>query len=378
MQILHYCARIRLQDGGVVSSVIDLAQSLSHVGASVTLMATQGDDWPIGGIVQTMQTGSFDRPPIRFSSKRLAVIRPHIEQSDVLHLHTPWEPANLQLARIARQCHTPYIVSIHGMLDRWVMKKSNFKKRLFLRLGGRNMLHNAAAVHCTCMAEADQVKRWIPKANIATIPLVFDPSEYLDPPSTSDPDKHWPPRASERPVILFLSRLHPKKGVDRLIRAAAIVTATHDARFIIAGCGSAAYEQELRLLVEELRLHSHVDFAGFVEGDRKISLYRATDVFVLPASQEHFYLALPEAMACRVPVVTTRGVDIWSELQESGGALIIDDDPASIAKAILQLLADPTRLTEMGLAGQRWVTQTFSGNAVTSKYMKLYREAINR
>ena len=379
MQILHYCARLRLEDGGVVRAVLDLTAALVSGNKSVTLMATLGDDWPLAELgVQTMQTGTFDRSPIRFSAKRLASLKSHIEQTDVLHLHTPWEPANLQLARIARQCGTPYIVSIHGMLDDWVMKTSALKKRLFLRVGGRKMLQKAAAVHCTATAEATQVKRWIPKANIVVVPLVFDPSDYLDPPPTSDPDKHWPIGNSPRPVILFLSRLHPKKGVDRLIRAISIVTETHDVRLIVAGSGDPNYELQLQALVEEVQLGSHVEFVGFVEGDRKTSLYRIADMFVLPTSQENFGLVFPEAMACRVPVITTRGVDIWPELEESGGALIIEEDVASIAAAIIQLLDDATQRKQMGEAGRTWVGSTFTGDAVVNRYTDLYRKAINR
>ena len=376
---MHYCARLRLEDGGVVRAVLDLTSALAQGGKSVTLIATEGDNWPESGTgVQTLQSGSFDRWPIRFSPKRLSEIRQHIEQADVLHLHTPWEPANLQLAKIARSCGTPYVVSLHGMLDDWVMKTSNMKKRIFLKLGGRKMLRHASAVHCTAQAEVTQVTKLIPKSTLVVIPLVFDPSEFLDPPPTSDPDKHWPPRETERPIILFLSRLPPKKGVDRLIRAASLITAARNARFIIAGSGDATYDRQLRSLAEELQLGSNIDFVGFVEGDRKTALYRAADLFVLPTSQENFGLVLPEAMACGVPVITTKGVDIWPELEESGGAMIIEEDAVSIAKAIDHLLVDPEKRSAMGCAGRAWVESTFGGDAVANRYIDLYRRAINQ
>ena len=131
MKILHYCARIRLVDGGVVRSVLDLTSALSRSGTSITLMATDGKDWPsCHSGVETMLTGEFDRSPLRFSVKRLRYIQDHIEQADVLHLHTPWEPANRQLAKIARACCTPYGISIHGILDDWCMKHRSFKKRI--------------------------------------------------------------------------------------------------------------------------------------------------------------------------------------------------------------------------------------------------------
>ena len=379
MQILHYCARLRLKDGGVVRAVLDLTTALAQRGKTVTLMATEGNDWPESDTkVQTVQSGPFDRWPIRFSRKKLTQIRRHIEQADVLHLHTPWEPANIQMANIARACGTPYVISIHGMLDRWVMRTSTLKKRLFLSLGGRKMLHKASAVHCTAQAEVTQIIRLIPKSTLDVIPLVFDPSNFLNPPPTSDPDKHWPQGGLDKPIILFLSRLHPKKGVDRLIRAAVPIVEAHNARFIIAGNGTTNYNKQLRALVKELNLISAIDFVGFVEGDRKTALYRAADIFVLPTSQENFGLVLPEAMACSVPVITTKGVDIWPELEESGGAIIIDDDIESITNAIRLLLSDDEKKSMMGQSGRKWVDSVFSGDAIVNRYIDLYRKSINQ
>ena len=117
---------------------------------------------------------------------------------------------------------------------------------------------------------------------------------------------------------------------------------------------------------------------GFIEGDRKTALYRAADLFVLPTSQENFGLVLPEAMACGVPVITTKGVDIWPELEESGGALIIEDDVESIASSMRVLLDDSEKRSSMGASARAWVAATFSGDAVANRYIDLYRKAINR
>ena len=324
MKILHYCAHIRLESGGVVRAVLDLTEGLSKAGKDVTLLATEGDDWPHHHSgVQALRTGSFDRAPIRFSQERLNFLREHIEQADVLHLHTLWDPANMQLAKIARACDIPYIVSIHGMLDDWSMKQRNLKKRLYLLCGGKSFLQKSAAIHCTAEAEESQVTKWTPRGKHVVIPYVFNPSEYLQPPPTSDPDKYWPQRGEKKPVVLFLSRIHEKKGVENLLQAAAKINAIHAVRFIIAGSGDPTYERSLHTLVSKLNIEHCVEFVGFVTGDRKTALYRATDIFALPTSQENFGIVLPEAMACGIPVITTKGVDIWSELDRSGGATIV-------------------------------------------------------
>ncbi|MDP7005843.1 MAG: glycosyltransferase [Phycisphaerales bacterium] len=379
MKILHYCSRIRLEDGGVVRAVLDLTTSLAKSGKSVTLMATEGEDLPKKETgVQTILTGSFDRAPIRFSTNRLNSIKDHIQQSDVLHLHTPWEPANVQLAKIARSCDIPYVVSVHGMLDDWCMEQKGLKKRIYLQLSGRKFLQKAHAIHCTAEAEVTQVKRWTPRGKHVVIPLVFDPSEYLDPPPTSDPDKYWPTREENLPIVLFLSRIHEKKGIEKLLRAASAINTTHKARFVIAGCGEPEYEKSLQKLSNDLGIDQHVNFVGFVEGDRKTSLLRSADIFALPTSQENFGLVFPEAMACGVPVITTKGVDIWPELEKSGGAIITDGSVDQITSSIIQLLDEISIRTKMGDAGKKWVEETFAGETVVNRYIDLYRKIINQ
>ena len=154
--------------------------------------------------------------------------------------------------------------------------------------------------------------------------------------------------------------------------------ALHQVRFIIAGSGDSTYERSLHALVEKLGVQDHVEFVGFVNGDRKTSLLRASDIFVLPTSQENFGIVFPEAMACSIPIITTKGVDIWPELEESGGAFIINEDAESTANAIIQLLDDDALRTKMGVAGRKWVAKTFTGNTVVNRYIEMYRQAINQ
>ncbi len=112
-----------------------------------------------------------------------------------------------------------------------------------------------------------------------------------------------------------------------------------------------------------------------VRGIEKISLYQACDLFVLPTHQENFGLVLPEAMACGTPVITTRGVDIWPEL-ESGGATIVDGTPEAIARAIKDLLSDPEALAARGERARRFVCDWLNPTDLAARYEAMYRDAI--
>ncbi len=383
MKIVQYMSRIRLEDGGVVRAVLDLCGALAARGHDVTLLAGDSSDvpstWRSGGDglprVHTVQgrAGLLPRltQPATLDARRI------IHQADVLHLHVPWDPICVQLGRIARQAGVPYLVGIHGMLDDWSMKQKALKKRLYLAIKGRRFLEQAAVVHCTAQAEREQSKKWYPNGRPVVLPLIFDLEEYVDLPG---PQLARQALASvfpstDQPVLLFLSRLHPKKQVDLLIEAASELRRRGVAfKLLIAGTGDEPYEAQLRELVKERALMEQVAFVGFVTGKEKVSLYQAANLFVLPTHQENWGFVLLESLACGTPVITTKGVDIWPELESTGGAVIAEASPDAIADAIVELLADDQRRQSMGVKGRDWVLQNLTVERVLDRYEQLYRE----
>ena len=133
----------------------------------------------------------------------------------------------------------------------------------------------------------------------------------------------------------------------------------------------------MKSLTTELNLGDCVEFVGFVEGDRKTALLRASSLFVLPTSQENYGLVFPEAMACGLPVITTKGVDIWHELEQSGGAIIIDGSKEQLVSSIISLLEDDSTRMSMSNAAKLWVTDTFTNDTVVNRYIELYRRLMN-
>ena len=381
MKILHYERCLRLELGGVVRAVLDFCQGQAEAGEDVTLAAADATDapeaWKRGDPgcptvveVPTRRVGGLYHGAGKEQMKAL------VADCDVLHLHSMWGLYNNQLARIARSLDTPYIASIHGMLDDWCMAQKGLKKRLFLALGGRAYLEGAHAVHCTAKAELDQSRTWFPGGHGVVIPLIFDLSEFSSLPGPEAAHRAIPVTAGETPILLFLSRLHYKKGVDLLIKAAELLEQRGiTCHVIIAGTGDEVYTRKLEALVAQRRLENLVSFTGFISGIEKISLYQAADLFVLPTSQENFGFVLFEALAAGTPVLTTRGADTWPEMEASGGAIIVEPDASALADAAATLLADPDRRAEMGRNGRDWVLQNLDNTAITKSFQDLYAEA---
>ena len=383
MKIVQYMSRIRLEDGGVVRAVLDLCGALAARGHDVTLLAGDSSDvpstWRNGGDglprVHTVQGRVGPLP--RLTQSATLDAQSIIHQADVLHLHVPWDPICVQLGRMARQAGVPYLVGIHGMLDDWSMKQKALKKRLYLAIKGRRFLEQAAVVHCTAQAEREQSKKWYPNGRSVVLPLIFDLEEYVDLPGAQLARQAFASvfPSADQPVLLFLSRLHPKKQVDLLIEAAGELRRRGVAfKLLIAGTGDEPYEAQLRELVKERALTEAVAFVGFVTGKEKVSLYQAAHLFVLPTHQENWGFVLLESLACGTPVITTKGVDIWPELESTGGAVIADASPNAIADAVVELLADDQRRQSMGVKGRDWVLQNLTVERVLDRYERLYRE----
>jgi glycosyltransferase involved in cell wall biosynthesis len=382
---VHFIEAIRSELGGVVSAVVDVCQAVASRGHRIIVATCDGADAPAQW--RSAAAGSpqlVELPPSPLTGKLIgaagvARFAQLLNEVDVAHLHTPWSLGNYQLSKTLRSAQIPYVVSVHGMLDHYSMQKKSLKKHAFLRLGGWRLFRDATAVHFTAEEERTQALHYIPGADRAVVePCLVDLSPYDRLPGPELALQTFPQLSAEGPRLLFLSRVHPKKGVDLLIRAAAALRgAFPELQVFIAGPGDDGYLDELRALATELGIGASTHFLGMVRGETKLSLYQAADVFVLPTHQENFGIVLPEAMACGLPVVTTRGTDIWRELQQ-GGVSIVDANPSEIAAGVAEILRNPAKAAAMSVQGAAFVRQWLDADRLAARYETLYRDAIAR
>jgi len=380
MKILHYLTNVDLRSGGVVRAVLDLCDCLSELDLNITLAYCCADE-------ALNERASFhpfqvdSRPNFlgRFSRNALAKLDALVRSSDVVHLHAPWDPANLHLARLCRKHRVPYVVSPHGMLDDWSMNVRYLKKVTYLHLVAREFISGAQLVHCTAEEEARQAGKRLFGAPTAVIPLALDLKPYGDLPGTALAEELLANTPAEGFRVLFLSRVHPKKGVEYAIEALALLRSSGIlVSLIIAGPGEQRYMKKLKGLAHKRSVDDCCHFVGSVHGAVKLSFLQLGHVLVLPTAQENFGLVLPEALAAGLPVITTRNVAIWRELERSQGARIVDRTAHAFAAAIRCLQSDPDRRATMGQLGRDWATRQFSGVEIAQRYEAMYRQAIQR
>lgn len=382
MKITHYFCKMRLKDGGPVRGVLDLTAAMKRLGHDVKLVTTDdtdvpdawkhtNDEWPsVQRLAEPAIGGAYFAPTQR------GMLREAFAGSDVVHVHGVWTPANTQIARVCRKLDIPYVWSLRGTLDDWCMGERGLKKRLYLALGARSALEHAAMCHLTAEDERRQSHKWFPRGRCNVIPNLLDLNIYAELPGPEEAQETFPQFKTGRPVALFLSRLHYKKGIPLFFDAMERLRAEGvDIALLLAGSGDPAYEQELTRAIADRNLDDRIFLIGFVSGDRKLSLYQAADLFVLPTSQENFGFVLFEALACGTPLITTKGVDTWPELESSGGAVIIDTEADQLADALKALLGDPERLDTMGKAGREWVNEFLDPGTLAARFEQMYEQA---
>jgi len=383
LRIVHYSPVMRIEMGGVVRAVLDWCTVMAARGHEVILVTCDASQLPADwngadGKPKVVAIPGGRRPNGLVGPAAVRAWDKLLSPGTVIHLHTPWTASNMQMSWRARRRGVPYIVSIHGMLDDWSMRQRTLKKRFFLAAGGRHYLSAAARNHYTAVAERDQARKWIPGGRPAVIPCLVDLSPYRQLPGPQIAQAKFG-IDNATPTLLFLSRLHEKKGVHTLIDAAAQLRRRGRAfRLIIAGAAAPAerdYEMGLRDQVHRLGLQETVAFVGLVTGLEKISLYQASDLFVLPTHQENFGLVLIEAMVCGKQVLTTRGTDIWQEIASAGGA-IAENSADAFADAIARLLEDRTALAESGQRARQWAMRWLDMDRVAAEYEQLYAQVL--
>lgn len=384
MKICHAFTRM-LEDegGGLARSLFTLVHGLADRGHEVTLATASDSEFP--GLWEATGHDGLTVAPLPppspgveiFHRNALRHLEELFESADVLHLHGMWRLAAHQMAAHARRVDKPYVLTVHGRLDDWCMRQRGFRKRFFHLLFDRRNLAGAERVHVTAKAEAEQASRWIPHRRISIIPYLTDGNGLRHPPDPEIFLRAHPEVDPTVPSVLYLSRLHPKKGPDILIDAIGMLRRRGTrCRLLLAGSGDPAYVAALRARAAE-RVPDAV-FLGLVSGREKHSLFAFADLLALPTSQENFGLVITEALSQGTAVLTTHGTDIWSEVEAGGGALLVERNAAAFADAIEQMLRDRERLRDMGIAGRRWVRHWLDPNELLGRYEQMYEEAVSR
>ncbi|MEM6393592.1 MAG: glycosyltransferase [Planctomycetota bacterium] len=396
MRIVHLIPSLDPQQGGPPRVAAALAAATATLGHEVSLIAYTPHDRLDATRLAYQDTPGLDDvvqltpEPLRRSAA-LPLAKPHrlydgvlltwLNAADIVHLHGLWEHHVFHASKAARQTRTPYIITPHGMLDPWSLQQKRLKKKLALALGYRRMLNHAAGLHLL----NDDEQRLIEPLKLRTPTFILPNGIFLDeidspPPEDATPENLTPDDTSEAvptlppgtPYILFLSRLHFKKGLDILAEAfVRVAEARPEIHLVVAGPDGGA-QAGLEQAIADAGLSDRVHLPGLVVGRDKINLIRGARLFCLPSRQEGFSMAITEALACATPVVITDACH-FPEVAEHDAGRVTSVEPEPIAQAILETLASPEAAVQQGQRGRALVEARYTWPQIAQRLVEQYR-----
>lgn len=384
MKVLHIIPSISPLRGGPSVAVLEMAAAQRHLGIDAAILTTN-DHGP--GINPEMPLGEWfkqDEVPIlafpRWSPQwglfREFAISPNLSlwltsnigNYQILHVHALFSwPCTTAMA-IARRVGVPYVIRTIGQLNHWSLNQKAVRKRIFLHLIERRNLSGAAALHFTTKEEQVQARDLDIATRSWVIPLgVSVHEEHVD----------SPPRNERPTTFLFLSRIHPKKQLERLIEAFWLLQQRlPEASWLlrIAGNGDPDYLSRLRRQVRTLGLEDRCQWLGFLEGDAKWKALQDADWFVLPSASENFGIAAIEALAAGTPPILSPEVAVAADIAAATAGQVSSSEPKQLVLILETALSGPT--PEMRASARTLAATKYSWSAIANQLHQAYLEVV--
>ncbi|MDE2464400.1 MAG: glycosyltransferase [Alphaproteobacteria bacterium] len=391
MRILHVISTMAPSSGGPTAVMAGLLPAQVHDGLDVVLCTTDRDNPSSkrldaasvhGRLAPAIATHVFpaEMPSLLISRALRAWLRRNIDHFDLVHAHGLYRFPSTYAVRLARRCGVPSVICPHGSLDPFLYRQSArsvLLKRLWERWFDLPNLHGASAIHYTTEDERQRAAFLKLRAPSFVVPIGLDWSRYAGLPARGAFRAKL--GIGDSPLVLFLSRLNFKKGLDLLVPAFAQVRARFpDAVLALVGPDNEGYGAKVRGWVMEHGLQDAVRFVDYIEGEQVLQAYVDADVFALPSYTENFGMVVAESLACGTPVVISDQVNIHGEVSGAGAGLITRCDAGEVAEALCTLLGDAPRRRVMGAAGRALVQRQWTWDVVASQLTAEYETIIAR
>ena len=331
MKILHVISSLNPVGGGPAETLRQFIPVLIDMGHELTTVSLDPEDalWieNFPGTVVALEPGHTN---YQYSPHLVPWLKQHACRFDVVVVRGIWQYHSFAVWRALRGSRTPYVVFTHGMLDPWFKKQyplKHLKKWLYWPWAEYRVLRDASAVLFTSEEECRLAREsfWLYYCNERVVSYGTS-----TPPQNHEHQKDTFtaafPKTKGKRLILYLSRIHPKKGCDLLIQAFTAVAARDEAlHLVMAGPDKTGWRLKLEVLARALGIQDRITWAGMLSDDLKWGAYHSAEVFILPSHQENFGIVVAEALACGVPVLISNKVNIWREVLKDQAGMVADD-----------------------------------------------------
>lgn len=382
MRVVHLHNRFDQAAGGIVAALDGMARAQVNAGLDVGLLVTPrvGEDTSlcdrlIDDGVDVKVIGPCTTP-LRLHPSLRPAIEAAVAGADVIHLHGVWEQVQHLGARIAHRHGVPYLLSPHGMLDPYNLRSKYLKKRLYRLWRLQKDLNQAAAVHCTTRTEADLAAPLLQRTEPLVESLGVDLREFQNLPTPGTFRQRFGLTDNQR-IVLFLSRIHAKKGLDVLVPAFA-KAAVEDTVLVIAGPDDGGHQAVIEKLVAQHGLQGRVHFPGMLYGRQRIEAMVDAEVFALSSYQENFGIVVVESLASGTPVLISDQVNLHGEVTAADVGEVATTDVDRFADMIRRWMTDDARRRSATKRTRPYALGNYDWEVIARHWVDHYRHVVDR
>ena len=392
MKVLHIIPSVAAVRGGPSQAVIEMVRGLRSQDVDAEIVTTNDNgkdllDVPLYELTDRLE--EYANVPIRFFprfSPNINAVREfafsgalttwlwqHITEYDLVHVHAIFSYASTIAMAIARIKNVPYINRPLGQLCEWSLQQSKLRKQIYLNVIERSNLLHSKLLHFTAEQEKTEFNQL--GLNILNFILphgVYVPTPILDAKTQVRKILHI---TDQRPIILFMSRIHPKKGLEYLILALSKLK-EYNFVLVIAGSGAPDYVNQIKDLLKTHDICDRTHMIGFVKSETKNLYLQGADIFALTSHSENFGIAAIEALAAGTPVLITDGVAIAPMVKEQAIGYVTKLDVEAIASIIQEFFDHPDIAKQKGDRATLYIAEHYSWAKITRRLMAVYENLL--
>ncbi len=378
--VIHVTTSISREGGGLFESVRNLSQATIKHGVNIEILGVNdAHTCEDTGRWQPLKVSVYPHfGPRRFAwapglSRHLAA-----SAAEIVHLHGVWQYPTVAVLRWARRTRMPYLVSPHGMLEPWALRRSRYRKAVVNWIFQNACLQGATCLRATAPSEVESIRL----AGF-TNPVAMIRNGV---PFPARLPARQPARGRGRKRALFVSRIHPKKGLlnlvaawDRIVKAEKLKQRAEEWELVLVGPDECGHLAEVMGAVRARGLEKDILYGGEIWDEAgKLACYTDADLFVLPTFSENFGLVIAEALSCGVPVITTRATP-WEELETRQCGWWIETGEEPLVRALRVAMTTPLEtLREMGLRGRSLIETNYSWKEPGRQMAEVYEWLVGR
>ena len=363
-KIYHFISDVNSQEGGLSRAVLGI---LSNIKSHMYLI-TNEEKLDLKFLEENFKGKKYLINNFSLIFKTFFLKKLDIKKDDkiIFHIHGIWKPLGHYICKFAIKNKIPYILQPHGMLEPWSLNQKKIKKKIALKLYQNDDIKNAKCLIATSFQEYLNLRRLNIKNSIAIIPNGIKRA----------PKKYKMKKKKKFRHVLFLSRIHPKKGLINLLTAWS-KTKNNKWKLKIAGPGETNYLKKIKDKIKSLKIENSVEYIGELNDKRKYKEYEKADLFVLPSFSENFGIVVPEALSSGLPVITTKQTP-WHDLNKKNCGWCIEPNEISLVNVFNKALNMSQENLEIMSFNAVKYSENFYWKNIEKKFYALYKHVFSK